>query len=146
MARTLSQTPTDIEKIKNTKQRSFLKHYLITGGVIARAAKLANVDRRYHYKWLAEDEVYKAGFEQAEREAIDVLEMELHRRAIDGVDKPIIYKGEITGSYKEYSDILLMFLLKKKNPAYRDNFTQNIGIMGSGKVEVEFNIPRPPVN
>ncbi len=143
MAKKLSQTPTAIDKVKHTKQRAFLKNYMVTGGVITRAAKLANMDRRYHYRWLAEDEVYREAFEEAERESIDVLEAELHRRAVTGTDKPILYKGEITGTYKEYSDILLMFLLKKKVPAYRDNVTQNIGIMGSGKVNVQFDIPRP---
>jgi len=33
------------------------------------------------------------------------VEAEINRRAIEGVDHPVIYKGEITTSYKEYSDI-----------------------------------------
>lgn len=141
----LSKTPTAIDRVKHTKQRAFLKHYLATGGVISRASKLANIDRRYHYRWLAEDELYKAAFEEAEQEAIEVLECELHRRAVDGIDKPVFYQGKKVDTVKEYSDNLLMFMLKKKNPAYRDNFVQNIGIMsGAGKVNVEFNIPRPP--
>lgn len=49
------------------------------------------------------------------------VEAEIDRRAIDGTDRPVIYKGEITTTYKEYSDNLLMFRAKKLDPSYRDN-------------------------
>ncbi len=56
----------------------------------------------------------------------DMLDAEIDRRAVEGVDKPVIYKGEITGTYKEYSDNLLMFRRKQRDPSYRDNFTTEI--------------------
>ena len=56
----------------------------------------------------------------------DMLDAEIDRRAVEGVDKPVIYKGEITGTYKEYSDNLLMFRRKQRDPSYRDNYTTEI--------------------
>lgn len=145
MSLPLSKTPTAIDRVKNVKQRAFLKYYIANGGIISRAAKDARVDRRYHYKWLAEDEKYQAAFEEARNESMDILVDELHRRAVDGVEKPVFYQGKQVGFVREYSDNLLMFLMKRRDPEYRDNFTQNVGIWsGSGKVNVEFNIPRPP--
>ena len=56
----------------------------------------------------------------------DMLDAEIDRRGVEGVDKPVIYKGEITGTYKEYSDNLLMFRRKQRDPSYRDNYTTEI--------------------
>ena len=58
----------------------------------------------------------------ADRSALGVVEAEVHRRAIEGVDHPVIYKGEITDTYKEFSDNLLMFRAKRLDPSYRDNY------------------------
>lgn len=57
-----------------------------------------------------------------EQEYVEKLEAEVDRRAIEGIDHPVIYKGSITDSYKEYSDNLLMFRLKKLRPEYRENY------------------------
>ena len=42
------------------------------------------------------------------------------RRAIDGVEEPVYYRGQKVGTKKWYSDTLLMFLLKKLRPEYRE--------------------------
>jgi hypothetical protein len=59
--------------------------------------------------------------------ALGEAEKEIRRRAIEGVDRPIIYQGQITGTYKEYSDNLLMFITKKLDPSYRDNYQPQQG-------------------
>ena len=42
----------------------------------------------------------------------DALEAEARRRAVEGVRKPVFYQGVICGWVGEYSDTLLIFLLK----------------------------------
>ena len=54
--------------------------------------------------------------------ALGYLEREIRRRAVEGTDHPVIYKGAITATYKEYSDLLLMFRTKRLDPGYRDNY------------------------
>ena len=54
------------------------------------------------------DDAYDAGN--------DRLEDEAHRRAVDGVERPVTYRGEVVGSVREYSDVLLMFLLRGRRP------------------------------
>ena len=44
----------------------------------------------------------------AEQEYVEKLEAEVNRRAIEGIDHPVIYKGSITDTYKEYRDNLLI--------------------------------------
>ena len=49
-------------------------------------------------------------FQEAHAAACDTIEAEMRRRAIDGVDKPVFYKGQPCGTVKEYSDTLLAML------------------------------------
>ncbi len=63
---------------------------------------------------------FAAGFAHAE--ACDALASEARRRAVEGVLKPVYYKGKLVGFIREYSDTLLMFLMKAAMPEkYRDN-------------------------
>ena len=85
------------------------------------ACEAAEVGRSSHYRWRSDPE-YREAFELAEEDAADVLEAEARRRAVEGVEKPVgWYKGEPGGSVREYSDVLLIFLLKGLRPErYRD--------------------------
>lgn len=61
-------------------------------------------------------------YQQAMEIALQNFEKECDRRAIQGVDKPVFYKGKQCGVVKEFSDTLLIFRMKAMNPAkYRDN-------------------------
>ena len=44
------------------------------------------------------------------------LEDEAIRRAREGVDEPVFYKGEHCGNVRRYSDTLLIFMLKARKP------------------------------
>ena len=59
----------------------------------------------------------------AEREYLEKLEAEADRRGVEGVDHPVIHKGIITDTYKQYSDNLLMFRMKRLQPEYRENYS-----------------------
>ena len=49
--------------------------------------------------------------------AADILEDEVDRRAVEGVEKPVgWHKGKPGGYVREYSDTLLIFLLKGDRP------------------------------
>jgi hypothetical protein len=60
--------------------------------------------------------------EVAEQVYVEALEQEADRRGVEGIDKPVYYKGEKVDTIREYSDNLLMFRLKKLRPEYRDNY------------------------
>ena len=95
---------------------AFLKSFSETGN-IGLAAEHAGVARRTHYKWIASDPEYVEAFEEALEEAIDVLEAEARRRAVEGVEEPTgWYKGQPGGYIRKYSDVLLMFLLNARRP------------------------------
>lgn len=52
----------------------------------------------------------------------DMLEYTMLDHAIAGKDTPIIYKGAITGNYKEIISSERITLLKGFKPQYRDSF------------------------
>ncbi|MHC5536960.1 hypothetical protein ACYOEI_01645 [Singulisphaera rosea] len=54
---------------------------------------------------------------------MDTLESEARRRALDGVEKPVFYRGQKCGAIREYSDALLMFLMKAARPErFRESY------------------------
>lgn len=112
-------------KKNEAKQAAFLAAFSECGN-ISRAAKIAGIERRSHYSWI-KDPIYAERFADAENQAVDTLEAEARRRAVEGIDEPVYYKGEVCGTVRKYSDTLLIFLLKGARPdKYRDNVRQEI--------------------
>ena len=112
---------TGVDATKHRK-KAFLDAYSNLGNITA-AAEVANVARADHYLWVKDDPQYLADFAAAEETAIQVMEREAHRRAVLGVEKPVYQGGHLVGSVQEYSDTLLIFLLKGKRPErYRERF------------------------
>ena len=108
---------------RRKKQNSFLKAFSESGN-ITKAAKIAKIDRKLHYFWMDEDPEYPAKFRDAQEKAADVLEEEARRRAVDGVEHAVgWHKGEPGGYEQQYSDTLLIFLLKGARPEkYRERY------------------------
>ena len=116
---------------KNSDQKRFLEAFGLSGS-IQEAARLANVHWQAHYDWLQEDPTYRERFRQARMWAVQTLEDEAFRRALKGVNRPVLYKGKpvfVGGQMMyetEYSDQLLITLLKANSPdKYRER-TENL--------------------
>lgn len=87
------------------------------------AAKTAGVSRRTVYDHRAAHPEFAAAWDEAKVVGADALEDEAVRRAKEGTLKPVFQGGELVGHVREYSDTLLIFLLKGAKPAkYRERF------------------------
>jgi hypothetical protein len=73
--------------------------------------------------------------EAARIEAADLLEDEAFRRAHQGIDKPVFQGKELVGVIREYSDTLLIFLLKGCRP---DKYRDRVDTRQSGEITVKF--------
>lgn len=114
--------------LDSIKKCLFLEAYS-TCGNISKAAEMAGVCRASHYNWINDDETYKIYFTEAEQEAIDMLETEARRRALNGVSEPVFYQGMECGTVQKYSDTLLIFLLKGARPQkYRENVSVDANV------------------
>jgi hypothetical protein len=104
-------------------QRRFLACYGACCSVL-KAARWAKINRFTHYTWLKESEAYREAFKEAVPIAAQVLEDEAVRRAHDGLRKAVWHKGKVVGYETEYSDSLMICLLKGNLPEkYRDKWT-----------------------
>lgn len=106
---------------------------------VDKTAKAAGIDRTTFYKWLEDDEDFAKAFEDAKKRAVETLEAEAFRRGVKGILKPVFYKGGRCGQIREYSDTLLIVLLKANAPEkYRER--HEISGPGGGPLKSELNI------
>lgn len=128
---------------------------------ISEACRAAGVSRDAFYERRRRDKKFLLAARQAMATAVDALEREAWRRAIEGADEPVIHKGELCGVWvnavgevvtpqtpgaklipltvKKYSNALAIFLLKAHRPKkYRDNHK----VEHTGKVEGVIEIVR----
>lgn len=101
----------------------FLERLAETGNV-SLAAQFAGLSKQTAYNHRHSDDEFARQWDDALDTATDLLEQEARRRAYEGVDEPVFYKGDEVGTIRKYSDTLLIFLLKGLRPEkYRDNAT-----------------------
>lgn len=129
----------DLQK-PTPKKAAFLAAYAKLGNVTS-AAKVAKCDRPTVYVWRREDPGFATAMNEAAEEATEHLEAEARRRAVRGTLRPVFHQGEQCGVIREYSDTLLIFLLKGRKPeTYRDNskveHSGGIGVEHSGGIAV----------
>ncbi len=114
--------PTTIQVRCWTNQELFLDALARTGSIGAACAESGVGVPNAEY-WDAKD-LY--GFKRrkawALRAFLGKVEAEIDRRAIEGIDHPVIHQGVITGTYKQYSDNLLMF--RAKRPTRRQDLPE----------------------
>ena len=91
-------------------------------GTISAAARAVGIDPKTVYNRRLSDPEFAAAFEEAKEDAADSLEDEARRRAVEGVEEPIIINGKVVATRRKYSDGLLAMLLKAAKPEkYRDS-------------------------
>ena len=137
---------------------AFLANLRATG-VLARACAAANVSYAAQAAARKSDADFAAAVVDALEESYDVLEAELLRRAVDGVNEPVVYQGTLTYlrdaeaavdpatglqpllldeegnpralTINKKSDTLLMFALKGRRKAYSTERTELTGADGA---------------
>lgn len=88
---------------------------------VGKACVAVGISRQTAYNWREDDPEFAAAWERAMKAGLLALEDEAHRRAFDGVDEPVFYKGDECGTVRKYSDTLAIFLLKAHAPEkYRE--------------------------
>lgn len=118
------------------KKEAFISAYAQLG-IVTSAAKAAGIERKTHYRWLEADAAYRKSVEDAEDQATDRMEQEAWRRAVAGVDKPIYHKGVKVDTIKEWSDLLLIFMLKARRP---EKFRERIEHAGPGGGPIQHSL------
>lgn len=114
------------------KERVFLE-CLRAGHTVKHAGDTACLPHSTLYDRRNRDPEFAARWDASESEGSDVLEQEAFRRAVEGTDRPVYQGGDLVGVIREYSDTLLIFLLKGRKP---NKFRERVDNTHSGGVTV----------
>ena len=130
------------------RQERYLDAFAITGSLGA-SCNATGVPPATIQRWDNDDlHGFQKRLADAKILALGVVESEIHRRAVEGIDHPVIHHGVITDTYKEYSDNLLMFKGKRLDPAYKDNYDSRPTHQEIKVTSITYNMPAgvtPPV-
>lgn len=115
-----AKKPTRKPTPKKDWRPKFLATLADTGSVV-RAVKAAGIHRSTAYDHRESDKAFADAWKEAETISVEVMESEARRRAVEGCKRPVFHAGKRVGEVLEYSDTLLIFLLKAHKPdKYRD--------------------------
>lgn len=118
-----------LSTIEHPKKRLFLEIYANSGHA-SMACRAVGIGRTTEWLWRKRDAQFAALREQAQAMAVEALEDEARRRAIDGTLEPVFAGGRLCGSIRRYSDSLLIFLLKAAKPeVYRDRWRGSVHVI-----------------
>lgn len=97
--------------MSNNKKQHLKKNAMIEAleqslGIVTTACKQVDIDRTTHYRWLKEDEEYKAKVEELSDVALDFAESQLFKQIKDGNTTATIFflktKGQRRGYIERY--------------------------------------------
>ena len=134
----MTTSPVGVDTTRQNKE-AFIAAF-IQVGTVTHAAKEAGIARSLIYQWLEKDRDFVAAYDDAIGQRNDLIEAELHRRAITGIQKPITWQGQITGHYTEYSDTLLIFMAKGAMP---DKYRERIETKHTGTINFRLVRDKP---
>src|SRR5580765_3894947 len=64
-------------------------------GSIKQACVLADIGRTTFYRWLEKSKTFREAVEQTSKEADDTVDDEIVRRAIEGIEEPLVSMGKL---------------------------------------------------
>lgn len=115
------------------KKRGAFLASLADGDTVKHAAAAIGLSFQALYKARDKDTDFASEWAEAAEQGTQALEQEAKRRAVDGTLKPVYQGGVLVGHVQEYSDTLLIFLLKARRPAtYRENLKHEHEVSGPG--------------
>ena len=109
---------------------------------VAAACRAAKVVVQTAYERRESDPGFARAWDEAIQCAVDDLVGEAWRRASFGTERPVFYMGEQCGEVQEYSDGLLMFLLRAhRRGVYGDKSQVEVAGEGGGPLQAVIYLP-----
>lgn len=131
------------QPIKDARKAAYLS-ILAQTGIVGQAAKSSGFDRSTVFRWRQNDPEFAKDFDAAIEDAADTIEAEAMRRAVQGFDEPVWFKGEKVGTTRKHSDYLLGLLLKANKPEkYRERVDQTTTSTNRTQIQIVSEFPTP---
>lgn len=120
---------------RRTSQRAMREAFIeaLSGGAtITHAARTVGAGRSTVYEWRDEDPEFARRWDEAYAEGADTIEQEAFRRAVQGIEgRPVTFRGQVVAEMTEYSDTLLLALLKARKP---NEYRERVDLRHSGQI------------
>lgn len=130
-------TPIELQATRDRQYDIFFEK-LSQHGRITQAAREAGLQRESLYDKRERDPEFATRWANALETYADVVEAEVHRRAIEGTDKGIWHQGQLVGTERQFSDALLLALVKAKRAReFGDKSKLELTGADGGAVKVE---------
>ncbi len=71
---------------------------------VGKACKAVEISRTTAWRWREEFEQFRDAWDKAMKIGLTGLEDEMHRRAFEGVDEPLVFQGQFTPVFEEVRD------------------------------------------
>lgn len=113
------------------KKRAAFLAALEETATVLHACKQIGVSRTCVYNLRQRDEDFALAWADVEERVVERMEREALRRGVDGVERDVYYKGQIVGQERQFSDTLLIFMLKAARP---EKYRENVKVEHSGTV------------
>lgn len=126
-------------KILDEEKKEVIISLLEHNPNISAVARMIGAAPHTVYKERKKDPKFDERVKEALEIGYDGLEAEAWRRGVDGVDKPILFQGEVVSTIKEYSDSLLNTLLRANRPQKYDRGAK-VNVNADEKVNLTINI------
>lgn len=108
---------------------------------VSKAAKAAGYTRQWLYQLREQDPDFAKAWDDALASGLDAAEGELYRRAVNGTLRKVFYQDKEIDVVREYSDTLLIFLLKSHKPErYNQPLRNEHTGKNGGPVETESRV------
>ena len=122
-------------KFNTVRRKAFLDVVAGTGN-LSEACRQVNINPRTYQYCRERDPGFADALELALMKGGAIIEAEMRRRGIEGVDEPVFQKGEQVGVVRRYSDVVLIKLAQGRFP---EKYGSINGREGGGNIIVQIN-------
>ncbi|HKW13334.1 MAG TPA: hypothetical protein VJS69_02505 [Candidatus Krumholzibacteria bacterium] len=118
-------------KFTDRRQSIFLAEVRRTG-IIGNGCRAADVSRQTIREYREADKEFDQAVIDALEDYADVVENELQRRAVEGVEEAVFWQGKRIDRKKvrRYSDTLMLAAAKRRRAEYRERTTVDMNVTG----------------
>ncbi len=102
--------------------------------MVTGACDRIGIGRTTVYMERQRNEAFAVAWADVEERSTERMEAEAYRRAVTGVETPLVSAGKLVTTVQTYSDGLLTFMLKARRP---DKYRDNVKVEHSGSVKTE---------
>ena len=103
------------------------------------------MSRTVVYQERRENALFAKAWDEAVELGTRHLEDEAVRRAAEGTLKPVFHQGQQCGVIREFSDTLLIFMLKARDPRYREHASLSVTGANGGPLQSVALVTNDPV-